>query len=394
MSTNIRRRRNPQAQNNIAEQRHGNGHSHSRRDVLPNKKAAALDQPFPTKPVSHKRPLRAQVPLDVSDPDKPTQRRGNLLSQELHSNGTGSRHLRRDTLPSGELWMARAIHAKELMLQEKLWKAEEKIRQKIQWDAADVAADDDQKYREMRHNRGQAERGKVPTKGRISEQQRSEPVRSRDMLMQERRQDDFKQPGKKLDQMTKNRERNEVHQVQVAETPMSKEKGTKEKFDILRKEQEVSGEMKLRWKNVKEHTRKKQEDKKTYSFYEETKYSKQDKAYMGDTGQTENQRSSQVKLPEDSALPLISSPSHSSRWQQEELTLMDSTDISPLLLPCKVCNRTFASERLEKHVQICKKTAQSHRPVFNSYTSRTKGSMLEEFYKTRTRSETPEVSLL
>ncbi|XP_047467554.1 zinc finger C2HC domain-containing protein 1C-like [Mugil cephalus] len=384
MNTNTSRRNIAQAQNIIAGQRHGNGHTHAQRDVLANRKAATLDQPFPTKPVSHRRTLRAQVSFDSDKFTVSTHPRGQLPS---HSNGAGSRHSRKDTQPSGELSMARAIHAKELMLQEKLWKAEAKIRQKIQWDAADVAADDDRKDREVRHNRGQAERGKAQMKSRVSEQQKQ---RSRDTSMEGRQQEDFKQPGKKLDQKAENRVRNEVYQVRVTKAPLSKGKTTKATLAIPHKEQEVSGEMKSTRKNMKEHARRKEGDEKDYGICGETKHNKQNKTHVGDTVQTENQRSSQVKLPEESALPPISSPSQSSRSQPEERTLVDNADVNILLLPCKFCNRTFASERLEKHVQVCKKMTQSHRPVFNSYTNRTKGSVLEEFYKTHPRSETPE----
>ncbi|XP_070776807.1 zinc finger C2HC domain-containing protein 1B-like [Enoplosus armatus] len=83
--------------------------------------------------------------------------------------------------------------------------------------------------------------------------------------------------------------------------------------------------------------------------------------------------------------------SHSSRPEQGELRLLDSTDTGLQLLPCRICNRKFASERLETHVQICKKVKQSHRQVFNSYVSRTKGSAIEEFWKTHSRTKTPEV---
>ncbi|XP_054469240.1 zinc finger C2HC domain-containing protein 1C-like [Anoplopoma fimbria] len=151
--------------------------------------------------------------------------------------------------------MARAIHAKELMLQEKLWSVEEKIRQKIQ---RDTAARGDQKSEEQRHKRGQAERGNTQTQNRLSEQQRREPLRGREM-----------------------------------------------------------------------------------------------------------------------------------KSRPEEPRQEDSTDSSLQLRPCKICNRKFASERLHKHVQVCEKVNQSHREVFNTYRNRTKGSAIEEFWKTHSKS--PEV---
>nr|XP_020446715.1 zinc finger C2HC domain-containing protein 1C [Monopterus albus] len=271
--------------------------------------AAGEDRSFPSKPVSHRRPLnpRTQDSHDVYEFEKMViSARDPLSAEEHHSNGikqiTGSRDPRKDLqgLSSGEMQMAEAIHAKQLMLQEKLWRLEEKLRQKIQRDSADAAASE-----EERHRWGQAERGRAQMKTRLSEQQRTDLVKSREMLMEDRRKEDIKQQKKK----------------QGAE------------IDV--------------------------------SIWEEA-----------------------------GVMPLdvtVSSPSHSTRPQQGELGLMDSTDISFQLLPCRTCGRKFASERLEKHVQICKKVKNSHRQVFNSYANRTKGSAMEEFWKTHTRSKTPEV---
>ncbi|XP_042356716.1 zinc finger C2HC domain-containing protein 1B-like [Plectropomus leopardus] len=77
--------------------------------------------------------------------------------------------------------------------------------------------------------------------------------------------------------------------------------------------------------------------------------------------------------------------------EQEELRQDGDRDAGLQLLPCRVCNRKFSSERLQKHVQICKKVKQSHRTVFNSYVHRTKGSAIEEFWKTHSRPKSPEV---
>ncbi|XP_037602393.1 zinc finger C2HC domain-containing protein 1C [Sebastes umbrosus] len=224
--------------------------------------------------------------------------------------------------------MARAIHAKQLILQEKLWSVEEKIRQKIRRDAA---AGDVQKSEEQRHDRGRAERGNTQTKSRPSEQQRREPVRGREMMMQERGQEDVKQLRKTQDQRNEDSMRN-THEEERArgkrreiEVAQSQRKGHKGTHRITVPQKEVSGEL------------------------------------------------------------------YKSRPELRELRQETSTDAGLQLLPCTVCNRKFTSERLDKHVQICTKFKQSHRPVFNSYVSRTKGSAIEQFWKTHSRSKSPEV---
>ncbi|XP_044023511.1 golgin subfamily A member 6-like protein 2, partial [Siniperca chuatsi] len=409
--------------------------------------ADGVDRPFPNKPVSHRRPLnpRTQDSLDLYDFEKITitkQPRGTLPPQEHHSNGiretNGSQHPRKDSdkLPRGELQMARAIHAKELILQEKLWRVEEKIRQKISRDYIEAAAGE-----EERHNR--AEREKAQTKTRLFEQQRRDPVRSREMMMQERRQEDVKQLRKRQDQRNENRMRN-THEEEGArwkrgeiEFAQLQRKGHKGSHEITVHEQEVSGELnKSRWENVKEHTRRKGGNEKDNGIWGETgvtsqegprkaKERVQNTTSMGNKGWTrekkykertckemcgsdyeqdmpqmsqqktshraaaENHRGAGRKLSGETLLPPVSS--HSSRPEQGELRLIDSTDTGLQLLPCRICNRKFASERLEKHVQICKKVKQSHRQVFNSYINRTKGSAIEEFWKTHSRTKTPEV---
>ncbi|XP_023135030.2 zinc finger C2HC domain-containing protein 1C [Amphiprion ocellaris] len=438
MSTYTRRAHSPQRHYNSAGQRHGNVSTHTKHAAGPNRKANMTDQPFPNKPISHRRPPRTQVLLDSHDFEKitvSTQPRDTLPPQQHHTSGiretNGSWHSRIDShVPRRELQMAQAIQAKERMLQEKLWQLEGKIKQKILRDSADTAAGDDQKSGEERSSRRQAERGKAQTKTRISEPQRKEPVKSRDVSTLERRREDLKQPQTKREQRTEGRVRN-THEVQqnrreVAETAQSRGKGN-EGNEIIFNKQEVNGELtKSRWQDVKEHTRRKGGGEKDYGIRgeaEKTKYRKQSEGSMGSAvsaiekkfgemthketdssddepdmpqktghGQAmENHRRAGRKLSRESDLPLVDSASCCSQQQQEELALMHNTDSSVQLFPCKICNRKFFKERLEKHVQVCKKVKQSHRKVFNSYVNRTKGSAIEEYLKTHTRSKTPEV---
>ncbi|XP_074516125.1 uncharacterized protein LOC141783078 [Sebastes fasciatus] len=447
MSNYTRRSLSPPEQYNIAGKRHDNVYTQAQHDVVPGRRADGADRPFPNKPVSHRRP---PSPGRQDSQEKITitkQPRASLSPQEHHSNGirktTGSRDPRKDShrQPSGEVQMARAIHAKQLILQEKLWSVEEKIRQKIRRDAA---AGDVQKSEEQRHDRGRAERGNTQTKSRPSEQQRREPARGREMMMQERGQEDVKQLRKTQDQRNEDSMRN-THEEERArgkrreiEYAQSQRKGHKGTHRITVPEEEVSGELhKSRWENVKEHTRRKGGDEKDNGIWGETSVKSQDgtgkakerqqTTSAGDKGWTGEKKyressckemisdderdmpqMSQQKISHKAATenhrgaggrtlsgvpqpPLVSHPSHSSRPELRELRQETSTDAGLQLLPCTVCNRKFTSERLEKHVQICAKFKQSHRPVFNSYVSRTKGSAIEQFWKTHSRSKSPEV---
>ncbi|XP_033498802.1 uncharacterized protein LOC117267182 [Epinephelus lanceolatus] len=428
----------PQGQDNIAEKRHGNVYTQGQDGVVPGRREDGADRPFPNKPVSHRRPLNPgkQDSFNLYDLDKKTitkQPRGQMPPRGHDSKDiretTGSQHPRKHSQrqPSGELEMAKAIHAKELMLQEKLWSVEEKIRQKIQ---RDTAVGCDQRSEEQRLDRRQAERGHAQTKTRLSEQQRREPVRNREMMMQERRQEDVRQHRKSQDRRNKDRMRN-THEEgwKRGEIDVAQTKGHKGTHQITDPKQEESGELnKSKW----EHTRRKGGDEKDNSIWGETGLRLQDgamkakereqnttsmteKKYTDRTSKemfdldverdmpqmnqqktphkatAENHRGAGRKLSEGPSSPPVSHPSHFSRPEKEELRQEDDRDASLQLLPCRVCNRKFASERLQKHIQVCKKTKQSQRSVFNSYASRTKGTAIEEFWKTHSRSRSPEV---
>ncbi|XP_068563096.1 zinc finger C2HC domain-containing protein 1C-like [Cebidichthys violaceus] len=303
--------------------------------------------------------------------------------------------------------MARAIHAKELVLQEKLWRVEEKIRQKIQ---RDTAALDDQKSEEQRHYRGQAERGNNQTTSR------REPERRREVKMQESRQEDVKQHMKTRDQ--DERARGKRRETEVAQ---SHKNGHKATHQITDPEQEVGGELnKPWWEKVKEHTGRKERDERNIwgdpgvksqdrtvkaterhqnaasvsdtGWKRETQYREKTRKEISDDERdtpqmsqqkashkaaTEGRKPSGAPRPPPDSPP--SGPEPAAELRQEGLQL----------LLCKICNRKFAGDRLQKHVQICEKVKQSQRGVFNAYLNRTKGSALEEYLKTHGKS--PEV---
>lgn len=80
--------------------------------------------------------------------------------------------------------------------------------------------------------------------------------------------------------------------------------------------------------------------------------------------------------------------------QKVELSPERSPDADVQLVPCSVCHRCFAENRLERHYMVCKKMQLSTRKVFISSKYRAKGTDLEKFMKANGRSKTPEVRLL
>ncbi|XP_001339930.4 zinc finger C2HC domain-containing protein 1C isoform X2 [Danio rerio] len=67
----------------------------------------------------------------------------------------------------------------------------------------------------------------------------------------------------------------------------------------------------------------------------------------------------------------------------------DGEENAELLIPCSVCQRCFAPERLETHMRVCEKK-RPQRKVFDMSKYRARGTELEEFMKTNSRSRTPE----
>lgn len=379
----------------------------------------AVDLPFPNKPVIHRRTPKMQVKLDLHDFEEmslSTKQRGHLMPQQYNfsdiGNTTGSLNSKKDLhrLPTEHHQITGTIHAKELMLQEKLWRVGEKIRQTIHSESAGIAAEDKHKTGEDMLCRGRTERRDAPTTAQITKHQRREPARGRDMSEEESLSDDFKQPKNKQYQRTEDGVKNK-HAIQYArwgvhrnEMTVVQNKLSLQNADKVKRDENNSGD----WEAIDE-------------------YSKDNKVPLGDKGWTsekkyrerlhENSLHEQQNMPQmsvqksahrpaakdqrgagrnhsgESSLPLVSSSSRCSQQEQAEPVVMNTTDDSHQLLPCKFCNRTFKMERRDKHMQICSKTNASKREVFNSFLNRTKGSNLEHFLKTHTRSKTQEVSL-
>ncbi|XP_051722904.1 zinc finger C2HC domain-containing protein 1C [Ctenopharyngodon idella] len=77
------------------------------------------------------------------------------------------------------------------------------------------------------------------------------------------------------------------------------------------------------------------------------------------------------------------------RLQQVELSPEEDPDAPHQLVPCNVCHRCFARDRLETHMRVCEKK-RPQRKIFDMSQYRAKGTELEEFMKINSRSKTPE----
>lgn len=365
MSTYTKRSHKPEDQSKIAEKRQDNAFSRTQQGAVSDGIAATVDCPFPNKPVCHMKVLNSRTqdvlePHDFNKLNISKQPGGGSSTQEDNPSGIGQTSggpnpretSRRHS--TKELQMAKEIQVQEQILQEKLWRVGEKIRQKILREIADTAEED-------LPNTGQTKTG-------LYEQQSREPARGRDRMVHERRQGEAKHLRKKQDQ------RNE---------------------EIIRNTHE---EERVRWKSAEKEAAQPQrkeykatrESKEMYGIDGEEDTLRLSQQRASCSAATENHKGAGSKQPKESQLPPAFSH-RSGRSEQEEHRVPDNVDTGFQLLPCRFCDRKFASQRLEVHARVCKKLKQSHRQVFNSYFHRTKGSAVEEFWKNHSRTRTPEV---
>lgn len=418
MSTYTKTSHTSGGQHNITGKRYGSN-TQEQCGAVCGGRAGKEDWPFPSKPISHRRPLNSKTEdklhqYELTITEQEDQMRRSSSSQERHSDGgrqtAECQHLRH-TPPRKELQVAKEIQTKELILQEKLFKVAEKIRQKIQRDSVDMAEKE-------RVNRGVGE-----AKTRWYEQHRREPERDRGMVTKGR-QEDVNAVREKKEQ--RHEERKKTTQLQ---NPQLQRKEFNATHEITFSGQEVSGGVKrharrrgdniddvirgetgvkfqdgavktkdrgqtAKFKSEKGWTREEKTLERTYKelygLDEERSIPQMSQPKISQRVAAESYRGVERKLSGEVILPPVLGL-YSGRPEQEKLSVTEATDNDHQLLPCRTCNRKFASQRLEVHMKICKKVKQSHRQVFNSYVNRTKGSAIEEFWKTHSRAKTPEV---
>ncbi|KAJ0041606.1 hypothetical protein NL108_012583 [Boleophthalmus pectinirostris] len=291
----------------LAQEVCGQGRSHftPKQGKLTSKERDMEEKPFPIKPVCPKRLVKSKKSEDVPS----------------------STSLGKDTsrLLAGELQMTKVIQEKQLMLQKKLWKVENALRERIQRDNADVNVYGGNQTVEKKHY--------------------------------ERRQENV-HPDTKTKQRTETTERHNPKQYNFKQDTITKKTEQCRETLTMRKEESSAKYIKS------EQTQCQQKASPRLAIGE--------KVIAGKT------------LHEELNLPQISST------LSRKLEL-ETPDKNIKLLPCSICKRTFMPDRLEKHMQICKKVKTTRRPVYKSHLYRIKGSDMEEFWKTKGRSRNPEV---
>ncbi|KAF4102602.1 hypothetical protein G5714_017402 [Onychostoma macrolepis] len=371
MSSTRDRQQPCQHPDNIHTKRHV--HLEEQTEYVPSRRES--DKLFPLKPVLHK---RAYSLSNVTKPEqqerlyscltnrhqqKVVRKLDALNSDYLGRNNQTKSDLDREQKLEKQKWLSKEIHSEETMLQEKIFKAEETLRRvqkekmrdernkrylrKLKEDnrfysngCGDWDEERDRYHREFRDdmerweewergiNGGRVERSKESAKWR---RPLTLEMTKGHKLEEMREWDEYEQTAR-----SRNREMNEVHHD--VRKPNSSDSVRRDRSHL-------------------KHERRENKD----GLYQLT---------------------SKESVPERN-------PSQRGKHlQQVELSLEENRVAPHLLIPCNVCHRCFARDRLETHMRVCERK-RPQRKIFDMSQYRAKGTDLEDFMKTNGRSKTP-----
>lgn len=94
--------------------------------------------------------------------------------------------------------------------------------------------------------------------------------------------------------------------------------------------------------------------------------------------------------PTRTASKTNSKPTTTASSRMATAAVMQKTSATPAenMAACRICSRHFNVDRIEKHQQICEKTAAKKRKIFDASKHRVKGTEAEQFVKRGVRSTT------
>lgn len=336
----------------------------------------ALDKLFPLKPVLHK---RAYSLSNVTKPEPP-DRLYSCLPALTHQ--AAVRHQQKAVRKLDPLnpdrehqeHFSKQIHSKEMMLQQKFFKVEETVRRV-------------QKEKTKERNQGYSEDNRFYINGYVDwDEERHRYGNGRD---------DFGRWGEWEREVERSREREgrgrpltlemaKGHKLEEKTEWDDRAKGRSRETGNGRREKGVGGDNHVRRGNETHNLR--EDDVRKPNTSDSTRRLKHERREN-----KEGLYQLTSRLMKEAAGSADRIPSHrGARLQQVELSPEEDRDAPHALLPCDVCRRRFARDRLETHMRVCEKK-QPQRKIFDMSQYRAKGTELEEFMQINSRSKTPEV---
>ncbi|KAJ3613027.1 hypothetical protein NHX12_019283 [Muraenolepis orangiensis] len=336
---------------------------------------------IPLKPVHHKRTVnprpghtedRGNRGENSSKPpvEVPSQHRKHLM----YGAAEGSRHPKRDLdwLPDEQWRMAKEIHKKELLLQEKLLRTEQRMRKMILEDSESSETwsgepggrrDVDTRTEEGVSNRHEGKRDTWNTlEGKQTRSLPKRPGRAEEPS-------DHRQ-GTSGHLNRRGREGTEVKELN-SDTERSKRS--------IHLSAKMRGESQWGRAPANEEQHKLSKEKAPGKRWERNSTGRHGSS-VEETEHVSQQRSVHVRMAEPQGGKERPYVPRSSRPQVADQIPEEKTDASFQLLLCKHCKRRFASERLENHLAICERLHRSERKVYDTAKHRLKGTDLKKFW--------------
>ncbi|KAL1258419.1 hypothetical protein QQF64_011663 [Cirrhinus molitorella] len=391
-------------------------HLEEQNEYVPSRRE--LDKLFPLKPVLHK---RAYSLSNVTKPEHEDRLYSYLTDQAavrhqqkvirkldaLNSDYQGRKNqtksdVDREQKLEKQTWLSKEIHSKEMMLQEKIFKAEETLR-RVQKERKDSLRRDE---RNKRYLEKQKEDDRYYSNGY------GDWHEERDRYASERRE--FRDDMERWEEWERG-----INGGQVGRTrenakwrPLTSEIAKGHRLEDMREWDEYEHTAKSRsremsngrrergmgWDNV----RRRRETHNLYSDDEDEEHCDVRKPHSSDSVRRDRSHLKHERRDNKDGLYQLTSklireavpdrnPSQrGKRLQQVELSLEENSDAACQLIPCDVCHRCFTRDRLETHMKVCTKK-RPQRKIFDMSQYRAKGTDLEEFMKTNSRSKTPEL---
>ncbi|XP_059375451.1 zinc finger C2HC domain-containing protein 1C [Carassius carassius] len=401
----IRSTRDGQHPDNIHWKKHT--HPQEQREYVPSRRAS--DNIFPLKPVLHK---RAYSLSNVTKPEHPRvssgltnrhQQKGvrklDALNPEYLTERTNPTkcNMHREQKLEKQTWLAKEIHSKEMMLQEKISKVEETLR-RVQNERKERAKRDERSKRhlEMLKEDNRFYRNGYGDWEEERDRYGNEKWEFRDNMERWERGIN----GSQLEMRKESAKWRQPLMLEMTKAHKLEEMREWDEYEHTAKHRsrEMSDRQNMGW----DHVRRRRETHNLYVHSEDEDHCEVRKPNPSDSvrrdrsdlqherrGNKEGLYRLTSKLRKEAVLER-NPRQKGERLQQVELSLEEDLDASQQLIPCDVCHRCFARERLETHMRVCEKQ-RPRRKIFDMSQYRAKGTDLEEFMKTNSRSRTPEL---
>ncbi len=383
-------------------------HLEEQTEYVPSRRES--DKLFPLKPVLHK---RAYSLSNVTNPEhqerlyscltnrhqqKVVRKPDALNSDYLGRKNQTKSDVDREQKLEKQTWLSKEIHSEEMMLQEKIFKAEETLR-RVQKERKDCAKRDERNKRHLQ---------KLKEDNRFCRNGYGDWDEERDRYHGEFRDDMERweewERGINGGRVEKSKESAKWRQPLTLEmTKGHKLEETREWDEYEQTARSRNREMSkgrrergMGWDNV----RRRRETHNLYLHNEDEDHCDVRKPNSSDSVRRDRSHLKHERRENKDGLYQLTSklmkeavpernPSQRGKHlQQVELSLEENRDDPHQLIPCNMCHRCFARDRLETHMRVCERK-RPQRKIFDMSQYRAKGTDLEEFMKTNGRSKTP-----